>query len=99
MKNISIDVQKALADACETPGEFIRCVMTLKKLSPKSLSEKMGVTNTYVRMIRNDHCPLANQGYYNFAKALEINPYLLASVGSRYKMKQFIEEHELRSDN
>ena len=58
----------------------------------------MGVTRTYIQMVRNDTCQLAQQGCYNIAKALNIDPYLLAGINARYKMKQYIEQNELRSD-
>ena len=94
MREFNSDLWKALADACESPGEFIRCILALKRETPRTLGEKMGVSRAYIRMIRNDTCPLAQQGCYNIAKALDIDPYLLAGINARYKMKKYIEQNE-----
>lgn len=98
MKEINPDIWKALVDACDSPGEFIRCVLALKRETPKTLGSKMGVSRSYVQMVRNNTCTLGIQACYNFAVALEIDPYLLASISSKYQMKKFIEQNELRSD-
>lgn len=85
-----------LANECETPGEFIRYVMNLRNENSITLGEKLGTTPSYISMVINNKSFPGIDACYKYAKALNIDPYLLARVASDYKMKKIIEENELR---
>ena len=85
-------VWTALAEASETPKEFIKSVMRLRGESAATLAKKMNHTKEYVLVATNS--TLGIEACLNFATALDIDPYLLCRVLYEYKMKCLIEKRE-----
>lgn len=91
-------VIRLLAEECESPGEFLSAVAGIKQISKTELGNILGASEGYVSMMLSDKfgsgsVSLGIRACYKFAKALDIDPYLVASVASRYAMKKEIEKN------
>ena len=87
-------VWTTLANACETPGAFLKAVASLRGETHSSLSKKLGTSAAYVTMAFNNKPIPAEKACYNIAMILNIDPYLLNRVCSDYRMKKIIEKKE-----
>ena len=87
-------VIRVLAEECESPGEFLFAVAAIRHISKTKFSQIMGTTEAYISMAFNDKCSFGTKACLKFAKALDIDPYLLASVASKYAIKKEIEKNE-----
>ena len=88
-------IWSALADDCETPGQFIKAVMSIKGENSASLGKKLGTSAAYVLMTTSNKSVPNYEACVNFAKVLDIDPYLLGKVCMNYKIKQILEKDEL----
>lgn len=86
---------KELADASETPIEFIYGIMALQKQTAKDLCSKTNMTKDHFHVIINT---LKNGGSIGvktcakIAQGLDIDPYILYRLISDYNMKNYLDK-------
>ena len=86
---------KAIADACETPGDFIGAVMRIRGYTCSSLARELNVSSVYINMTLNNSPAPATKACLKIATVLNVDPFLLARMSSDFQMKQLIKENGL----
>ena len=84
----------ALAESCDTPGYFIKCVMALRNENAVSLSKKLNTTPAYVAMVAGDKCAVGFKACIRIANVLDIDPYLLARIWTDYSIRKLINKEK-----
>lgn len=87
----------SIADCVSSPGEFLTKIMAIDGIGDPDLAKKLNTSVAYINMVTSNYNIIGTKAAYRFAKALDINPFVLNRLGADYRMRECIEQKELES--
>ena len=88
---LSKRLQKVLSEETNSPGEYLKAILSLKKISARERALKLNCSSTYIINITNNHDICGVASVLKISETLDIDPYIFNKVCYDYKLRKLIE--------